>query len=209
MTRKNVIHCSMLADKMVKRAREVCAMLPKDEALQYLIALLVLGDSERKNGQNFFDDRYGVSASFKILQSLCLRGLYLEGKEEAVIKRLPFSFQADFEFFMGERWIRELFGKWLREGRKDKIITAIFGVPKKGRRSYKLAVENQQRDIKIAASVAAYKKKRYSFREAVRRTRADLKKLGVERISEESIRSIYEKISAGHYPIVSYFLDSV
>ena len=192
---------SEFSEAMFKRVEEVLSMLPEDEADQYRATLLVVGNYELKNGQKFFNESPPwISDSLKVLRSLHLRGLSLEGHEEALIDELRVWLHVDFVFFMGERWIRELFDKWLREGEQKKIERALFGVPRRGKRGYQGTVANHYRNIKIAARVSAYIKRGCAVLDAVNRTYDDLEKLG-QGTSEQNIYKIYNEISAGKYPL--------
>jgi hypothetical protein len=198
------------ADKMIDRAREVARQLPRDEALSYLggAAYLISQSLELSDNKriSIVGEDGKISPAWLPILALHIRGIYLEHGERALLNVLPYWIYLEPEFFLAEKWLRELFGQWIRSGQEKKIRRSFFGTPKRGTRSFQKIVQDHQRNMKIAASISTLRAKGCTYSAAVEEVRANLKDLGVEdHLSIEAIRSIYRKVRAGYNPIIKLF----
>jgi hypothetical protein len=197
-------------DKMIERAREVARQLPRDEALSYLGGAAYLISQSLKLADNktipILGEAGKISPAWLPILALHIRGIYLEQGERALLNVLPYWIYLEPEFFLAEKWLRELFGQWIRSGEEGKLKRAFFGTPKRGTRSFQKIVQDHQRNIKIAAKISTLRAEGYAYSAAVEEVQASLKELGVEdHLSREAIRSIYKKIRAGYNPIIKLF----
>lgn len=125
------------------------------------------------------------------LRTLCR---YLEQGEKVLFSDLPVCFHVDTDFFLQEPWIREVITQWREQGEVGKIENAFAGVRKGNKgRSFKLAMENLQRDKKIVAAVRQLLQEECGYNEAMRQVSKNFGSLGIgNRLSPVAIRKIYE-----------------
>jgi hypothetical protein len=134
----------------------------------------------RTNGKgiDFFDNTDAFSDAGKYIWVLVLWADFLTKGEEVVLGRLPFLLQIDFKYYFTQTWIQDLIFYWYVQGDEEKIKRALFGTPKRGTRSFRLAMQNHHRDIRIASAVQALLDDGVGYNEALRVIAAQLTKLG-------------------------------
>jgi hypothetical protein len=162
----------------------------------------------RTNGKgiDFFENTGALSDGGKYIWALVLWADFLVKGEEVVLGRLPFLLQIDFKYYFTQTWIQNLIFYWYVHGDEEKIKRALFGTPKRGTRSFKLAMQNHQRDIRIASAVQALLDNGIGYNEALRAVAAQLTKLGVQdHLSPQGIRTIHSKVKSGYNPLVRLF----
>jgi hypothetical protein len=159
----------------------------------------------RTNGKgiDFFDNTGALSDGGKYIWALVLWADFLVKGGEVVLGRLPFLLQIGFKYYFTQTWIQNLIFHWYVHGDEEKIKRALFGTPKRGTRSFKLAMQNHQRDIRIASAVQALLDNGIGYNEALRAVTAQLAKIGVQdHLSPQGIRTIHRKVKSGYNPLV-------
>jgi hypothetical protein len=163
----------------------------KEEAEQFFAFSRVVAE---RDGEAKIVDGTGVTEWGKYLLSILTLSTYAEKGEEAALRRLPFLFLLDRDFFLKQEWVRNLIADWLSRGEQEKINRALFGPPhQQGKDPYKRVLEQQQRNIKIRAAVDMLKGDGWSETQAFRWVSENLEKFSVtERLTAGAIRKIYK-----------------
>lgn len=197
------------ADQMIERVRQAASKFPKDERKAYLEATAkIASQALEETGQRsipILDDEGRINEAWLHIFSGHLHGLYIEKGEEWILGILPYWLWMDFEFFMGEQWLRQIFGDWVRAGEREKIVRALFGSSRKGKRRPQSIVEIHNRDLRICAAVDTLIKTGLPKTRAFETVANNPQRFGSAKLSPEAVRSIYEKIHSGYHSLVQLF----
>jgi hypothetical protein len=155
--------------------------------------------SEQKN------DIHEDSLFYEVLMtiaSLWELAAYLVKGDSQALRRLPLLLDLDTDFFLRQPWIINLIVKWRKEGKQKEITQLFFGTGKRGRRSFKAIMQQEERDAKIFVVVENLLQEGCSYNEAMRRVSAGWKDLGLAtKLSPRAVRRVYEKRKAGYTPL--------
>jgi hypothetical protein len=148
--------------------------------------------------QGWFDAK--ANEPLKWVASLDCWQRYRDAGEDAALEGLPFLFELDCEFFLRQRWIAELLGRW-RQQRPALLPKVLLGTPKRGVTSYEQARKTEERDLRIYAEIERLRDSGMSIEKAVADVADRSHEVAGEKLAEETVSKIRKRRKRGETPL--------
>lgn len=130
-----------------------------------------------------------VTEEWKWLVSFLLWDTYQRGEQEQALEDLHKWLDVDCAFFLRQWWVIGLIASWHQEGKQKEIRRLFEG--RRGKRQQQNIAEVLLRDEQIVVAVEKHLLA-CNYREALRRTAAELETQRVKPFTEAAIRRVYE-----------------